>query len=118
MTTPDEDDTPRPGDLAWVDFDPRVGREKSGRRPALFLSPYDYHAKTPYMIVCPITSNMKPYSFKVPLPNGLPISGAVLVDQIKSVDQWAHGFDRVGRVPGSVMADVRGLLASLLQIDR
>lgn len=70
------------------------------------------------MIVCPITSNMKPYSFKVPLPDGLPISGAVLVDQIKSVDQWARGFDRVGRVPESVMADVRGLLASLLQIHR
>ncbi len=68
------------------------------------------------MVVCPITSNLKPYPFKVPLPDGLPISGAVLVDQIKSVDQWARGCDIVGRVPESVMSDVRGLLGSLLQI--
>jgi mRNA interferase MazF len=116
-TTPAEDDIPRAGDLAWVDFDPRVGREQSGRRPALILTPYGYHAKTPYMIVCPITSNTRPYSFKVLLPDDLPIKGAVLVDQIKSVDPWARGCDVVGRAPESVMADVRGLLASLLQIQ-
>lgn len=111
-----QDDIPGAGDLAWVDFDPGVGREQAGRRPALILTPYDYHAKTPYMVVCPITSNTKPYAFKVVLPDGLPIQGAVLVDQIKSVDQWARGCDIVGRVPERVMADVRGLLASLLQI--
>lgn len=116
MTTHDEDDLPHPGDLVWIDFDPRVGREQSGRRPALILTPYDYHAKTPYMIVCPITSNVRPYAFKVILPKGLPIEGGVLVDQIKSVDQWARGHGIVGRVPEQVMADVRGLIGSLLQI--
>ena len=116
MTSPAEDKIPDAGDLAWVDFDPRVGREQSGRRPALILTPYRYHAKTPYMIVCPITSNMAYYAFKVTLPDGLPIRGAVLVDQIKSVDQRARGCDIVGHVPESVMSDVRGLVASLLQI--
>lgn len=116
MTTPD-DDIPSAGDLAWLDFDPRIGREQSGRRPALVLTPYGYHARTPYMIVCPITSNVKPYAFKVILPDGLPIKGAVLVDQIKSVDSWARGCDVVGRAPESVMSDVRGLIASLLQIS-
>src|SRR5208282_2765247 len=117
MTTPSaDDDIPDWGYLAWVNFDPRVGREQSGNRPAIILSPYGYHAKTPYMIVCPITSNLTPYPFKVELPAGLPISGAVLVDQVKSVDRWARGCDIVGIVPESVMADIRGRLASLLGI--
>ena len=30
---------PEAGDLIWTDFDPRVGREQSGRRPALVVSP-------------------------------------------------------------------------------
>jgi mRNA interferase MazF len=68
------------------------------------------------MIVCPITSNMTPYPFKIPLPDGLPVKGAVLVDQIKSVDPWARGCDVIGRVPESVMADIRGRLAALLGI--
>lgn len=117
MTIPkDDDDTPDRGYLAWVNFDPRVGHEQSGNRPAVVLSPYGYHAKTPYMIVCPITSNLKPYPFKVELPAGLPISGAVLVDQIKSVDRWARGCDIIGILPESVVAEIRGRLAALLGI--
>jgi mRNA interferase MazF len=115
MTIPnDQDDIPDRGYLAWINFNPRVGREQSGNRPAVILSPYGYHAKTPYMIVCPITSNLTPYPFKVELPAGLPISGAVLVDQLKSVDRLARGCDIVGIVPEPVMADIRGRLASLL----
>jgi len=113
---PNEDDIPDRGYLAWVNFDPRVGHEQSGNRPAVILSPYGYHAKTPYIIVCQITSNMTPYPFKVALPAGLPISGAVLVDQVKSVDRWARGCDIVGIVPSDVMADIRGRLAALLGI--
>ncbi|HWX82623.1 MAG TPA: type II toxin-antitoxin system PemK/MazF family toxin [Xanthobacteraceae bacterium] len=115
MTIPnDKDDIPDCGYLAWINFNPRAGREQSGNRPAVILSPYGYHAKTPYMIVCPITSNLTPYPFKVELPAGLPISGAVLVDQVKSVDRLARGCDIVGIVPEPVMADIRGRLASLL----
>jgi len=117
MTIPNEaDDTPDRGYLAWVNLDPRVGHEQSGNRPVVILSPYGYHAKTPYMIICPVTTNLTPYPFKVELPAGLPISGAVLVDQVKSVDRWARGCDIVGIVPEFVMADIRGRLASLLGI--
>lgn len=110
------DDIPDTGDLAWVNFDPRVGHEQAGNRPAVVLSPYGYHAKTPYIIVCPITSNPTAYPFKVPLPDGLPISGFVLVDQVKSVDRWARGCNVVGRVSAEVLADIRGRLAALLNM--
>jgi mRNA interferase MazF len=113
---PNGSDIPDRGYLAWVNFDPRVGREQSGNRPAVILSPYVYHAKAPHMVVCPITSNTTPYPFKVVLPDGLPISGAVLVDQVKSVDRWVRGCDIVGIVPDAVMSDIRGRLAALLGI--
>jgi mRNA interferase MazF len=117
MTLPkSDDDIPDRGYLAWVNFDLRVGREQSGNRPAVVLSPYGYHAKTPYMIVCPVTSNLTPYPFKVELPAGLPIRGAVLVDQVKSIDRWTRGCQIVGIVPEPVMADIRGRLAALLGI--
>ncbi len=117
MTLPKSDDAiPDRGYLAWVNFDPRVGREQSGNRPAVVLSPHGYHAKTPYMIVCPVTSNLTPYPFKVELPAGLPIRGAVLIDQVKSIDRWTRGCQIVGIVPEPVMADIRGRLAALLGI--
>ena len=30
---------PSKGDLIWLEFDPQVGKEPSGRRPALVISP-------------------------------------------------------------------------------
>ncbi|KIZ46441.1 hypothetical protein OO17_06670 [Rhodopseudomonas palustris] len=108
------DGVPDQGHLAYVNLDPRVGRERSGNRPCVILTSSGYHAKTSYMVICPITTNMTPYPFKVVLPAGLPIGGAILVDQIKSVDREARGCRVVGVVPESVMADIRGLLVALL----
>lgn len=108
---------PDVGDLVWVLFDPQAGREQAGRRPALVLSPRPYHERTALAVVCPITSNTAPYPFKVPLPEGLPIGGAVLVDQVKSIDRAARRLKVAGRAPNSVVADVRARLAALLGLD-
>jgi mRNA interferase MazF len=106
--------TPDRGDLVWLIFDPQAGHEQSGRRPALVLSPRGYHQKTPYAVVCPITSRMKGYPFEVLLPEGLPIGGAVLADQVKSIDRHARKIEVAGRatedVVGLVIARLRALL--------
>jgi mRNA interferase MazF len=46
---------PDEGDLIWTDFDPRVGREQSSRRPAVVVSPVVFWQTTRLAIVCPIT---------------------------------------------------------------
>jgi mRNA interferase MazF len=91
-------EVPEAGDLVWVDFNPQSGHEQAGRRPALVLSPRLYHARTTLAVVCPITSNTTPYPFKVTLPEGLPIAGAVLADQVKSIDRHARGLQIAGSV--------------------
>ncbi len=56
-------------------------------------------------------------SFKVMLPDGLAIAGAVLADQVKSIDRRARGLQVAGSAPASVLAEVRAKVAALLQID-
>ncbi len=107
---------PDQGDLIWLDFNPQAGREQAGRRPALVLSPRCYQETTALVIVCPITSNVTPYPFKVMLPEGAPVSGAVLVDQIRSLDRNARHIAVIGSAPEQVLADVQAKLASLLGI--
>jgi len=68
------------------------------------------------MIACPITSKIKGYPFEIVLPNGLAVSGAVLSDQVKSLDYRSRGTTIVGRVPSDVMAEVRAKLKALLEI--
>lgn len=110
-------DLPNEGDLVWMNFSPHAGREQAGHRPALVLSPKEYHELTQYAVVCPITSSQKPYPFKVPLPQGLAISGMVLADQVKSIDRSARNLKIVGRAPSDVVKAVRALLADLILGD-
>jgi len=44
---------PDAGEIVWINFTPRAGHERAGRRPALVLSPAAYNGKTSLMICCP-----------------------------------------------------------------
>jgi len=68
-------------------------------------------------IICPVTSNVAPWPAKVILPDGLPVKGAVLVDQIRSVDRMMRGFRFIVRAPDEVLKEVRLKLAALVGID-
>ncbi len=105
---------PDRGDLVWISFSPQAGREQAGRRPAIVLSPRAYHQATPYAVVCPITSRIKGYPFEVVLPPGLPIAGAVLADQIKSIDRHARAIEIAGRAPPAVLEAIGHRLGPLL----
>ena len=69
---------PDAGDLIWTDFDPTLGREQAGRRPALVVSPAAFTENTGFAIVCPITSRVRPFPTSVVLPGGLPVAGEIL----------------------------------------
>ena len=80
------DFVPDSGDIVWLTFNPQAGHQQSGRRPALVISPAAYNEKVGLAIFCPITSQIKGYPFEVLLPENLKVNGAVLSDQIKSLD--------------------------------
>ena len=109
-------DLPDRGALVWVDFTPQSGREQSGHRPALVMSPRIYHERSKLAVVCPITSNKRPWPWKVVLPDGLAVSGAVLVDQVRAIDRAARRLRPAGAAPQTVVAEVQAKLAALLGI--
>ena len=105
---------PERGDLIWLTLDPQAGREQAGRRPALVLSPAIYNKRASLALVCPITSQIKGYPFEVSLPDGLPVSGVILADHVKSADWAARRAQFAARAPGEVMAEVTARLRPLL----
>jgi mRNA interferase MazF len=76
---------PDRGDVVWLNFDPQSGHEQKGKRPAIVISPKEYNEKVGLGLFCPITSKIKNYPFEVIIENN-EINGAVLSDQIKSLD--------------------------------
>ena len=81
---------PKRGDVVWLAFNPQAGHEQAGHRPALVLSPEAYNSKVGLALFCPVTSQVKGYPFEVHLPEGHPVSGVVLADQVKSLDWKAR----------------------------
>jgi mRNA interferase MazF len=106
---------PEAGDLIWTDFDPPVGREQSGRRPALVVSAAEFCQATEFAIVCPITSRIRPFGTSVVLPPGLPVSGEILTSHARSIDTLARPISYAGAaVPAEILHDVRMKLAALI----
>jgi len=108
---------PARGDLVWLAFDPRAGHEQAGHRPALVVSAKSYNRRVGLGLFCPVTSQVKGYPFEVLLPSGVGVEGAVLSDQIKSLDWRARKAKRIGRVPDEVLAETIGKIMALIVSD-
>lgn len=108
--------TPAQGDFVWLVFIPQAGHEQAGRRPAVVLSPASYNERVGLAICCPITNQIKGYPFEVVLPPGLPITGAILADQIKSLDWRARQARYIAQAPASIVDEVVQKLQTLLPL--
>jgi mRNA interferase MazF len=105
---------PQRGDVIWITLNPQAGQEQAGRRPALVLSPVAYNGKVGLAILCPLTNQIKGYPFEVLVPAGLSITGAMLADQVKSLDWRARSAEFICSLPRRTVAEVLQKLATLL----
>ena len=105
---------PQRGDVVWLQFNPQAGHEQSGHRPALVLSPRNYNEKVGLALFCPVTNAIKGYPFEVVLPKGLKVKGAVLSDQVKSLDWKSRKAKRICTLPQEITNEVLENISLLL----
>ncbi len=106
--------SPNRGDVIWLDFNPQIGFEQKGRRPALVISPYNYNVKVGLVIVMPITSQIKGYPFEVKLPLDFKINGVILSDQVKSLDWKQRKAVFIENLPISILNESLNKLNKIL----
>ncbi len=104
---------PDRGDIVWLNFEPQAGREQSGHRPALILSPQSYNKSTGLAIACPITSQVKGYPFEVTV-RASKSKGVILSDHVKSIDWRQREAKFVEKSHVDVLGEVLGKLTALL----
>jgi mRNA interferase MazF len=108
---------PERGDVVWLQFNSQAGSEQAGHRPALVISPRPYNRRVGLAVVCPITWRIKGYPFEVVLPQGMEMGGAILCDQIKSLDWRVRKARRIGKVSASIMQEVTARILTLVDPD-
>ena len=106
---------PEAGDIVMLDFDPQVGREQAKRRPALVLTDQRYNRASGLAVVCPLTSKRKPYPFALPITVD-EVEGAVLVDQLKSLDWLGRSAKFHSKAEPGLVNKVRQYIAVLLAL--
>jgi mRNA interferase MazF len=106
---------PDRGDVVWLQFNPQAGHEQAGHRPALVVSPKSYNQKVGLALFCPITSHIKGYPFEVELSHETKPSGAVLSDQVKSLDWRARKARRISQAPKDVVREVLAKISTLIE---
>ena len=105
---------PTRGELIWLQFNPQAGHEQAGRRPAVVISPSSYNRRVGLALCCAVTSQVKGYPFEVRLPKGLGVEGAILSDQVKSLDWRARKARRIGLLPSDVLQETVGKILALV----
>ncbi|UOF92582.1 endoribonuclease MazF [Fodinisporobacter ferrooxydans] len=105
---------PERGDFIWLQFTPQSGHEQAGRRPAFVISPQSYNSKAGLALLCPVTSKIKGYPFEVIVPQDLPIEGAILSDQVKSLDWQSRQASFICKASEEILSEVISKLELLI----
>jgi mRNA interferase MazF len=108
---------PARGDVWTVNFDPVIGHEQGGVRPALIVS-VNVMNESPagLLFVAPITGTDRGIMAHVRIPQqeaGLTKASVILTDQVRSISVRRLGR-KLGRVSSSTMTEVEQRLAFLL----
>ena len=105
---------PERGHALWLSLNPTLGHEQGGRRPVIVLSPGFYNKRSGLLVACPITSRVKGYPFEVAIPDGLPVSGVILADQLRSLDWNARTIELIGTLPDDLVQEALARSRALL----
>ncbi len=101
---------PHRGDIVWLNFNPRTGREQAGHRPPIVISPKQFNSLSSLAFVCPITSKVKGFSFEVQLPEEMQTKRVVLIHHLKSIDWKIREIKFIEQAPTSVLEEISAKL--------
>jgi mRNA interferase ChpB len=105
------------GDIVSISFDPTLGHEQQGRRPALVLTQAAFN-KLGMIGVCPITQGgqyTRDAGMAVLLTGaGLQTAGVVLVHQFRMIDPKPRDLQWIESAPDFLTEEARARVAALL----
>ena len=105
---------PQQGDIVRLNFDPSSGREITKYRPGYILSHKEFNEHTGLAIVAPITNTIRGINLEVRLEK-TKTEGAILVQQIRSLDYDSRDVVFVEKVPQIIVKQVSRIAQILVR---
>jgi mRNA interferase MazF len=107
-----------PWQVWLVNFDPQVGREQSGQRPAVVVASRTHcDLRTPVTMVVPLTTRELPLGYRVPVrvPGSRRLSYAI-TEQITTVSHERLGDRPLGRLDADTIRQLRDVIREMIDI--
>ena len=105
------------GDIVKFNFDPTLGHEQSGFRPAVVISRRMFQEKTGQIIVCPITNASRPYPTRILVNDGHETTGYIICDHVKTIDASVRNPLFVERLEENILDRALSVVHSLIDKD-
>ena len=102
------------GSIIKVSFDPIVGSEQSGYRPAVVISNNFLISKTNIITICPITKGQGKTALNVLLDSRTQTQGAVLCAHIRSIDIKKRPYVTIEQLPDDILDEVLNVVISTI----
>lgn len=106
---------PKERDIVYVDFNPIIGHEQSGLRPALVLSNKVFNQFTNMVLLCPISTNTKDFPTHYLLQDTKKIKGSVLCEHIRSIDYNKRNIKLIDKCSEEDLENVLELIKSFFE---
>ena len=106
---------PKQGDIVILDFDPQIGHEQKGRRPALVVSNEQFHTRTNLAMVCPITNSISGFPMHITLDSSTNTTGEVMCEQAKCLDISARNATFKESVPERIIDEAIDIICAFIE---
>ncbi len=104
------------GDIIKFDFNPALGHEQQGYRPALVISNDVYNKYTNLLIVLPITNTNSKFPLHISLDQRTQTTGVILCEHIKSIDKTVRKIKNVEALPKDLLEHVIAMIKGEIEI--
>jgi len=106
------------GDIIKLNFDPTLGHEQAGYRPAVVVSRKLFNHRTGLVTLCPITGTSRPYPTWVSLAGKTATHGFVLCEHIKTIDVKARNPKFIEKIDDALLDQILAVVSSIIQKDK
>ena len=102
------------GSIIYISFDPVVGSEQAGHRPAVVISNNYMISKTNIINICPITKGQGKTALNVLLDDRTTTQGAILCAHNRSIDIKRRAYTLVEQLPTDKLDEVLNTVISTI----
>ncbi len=100
------------GTIIKINFNPQVGHEQAGYRPAVVISNNIFNDRTKLSIVCPITNTNNHFPLHIPLDKRTQTTGVILCEHIRALDLNNITYQIVEQLPKDLLDQVIDIVYS------